>query len=582
MQLLTPAEFAENLSPASSTVVVNDVKVWAPVAWICKNPATAAQPKVVLGALSGLSFAVKDNIDVAGLPTTAACPAFAHTPSSHAFAVQRLLGAGASLIGKTNLDQFACGLNGTRSPYGAVPNAINPAYVSGGSSSGSAYVVATGQVDFSLGTDTAGSGRVPAGLNNIVGLKPSRGLVSARGVLPAAQSVDCVSILACTVATAARVLEVAMGYDPLDAFSRKLVLNDQTYPATFRFGVPSALVFYGDALASEAFEGAIKKLHALGGVPVTIDYTPLQEAAALLYDSALVAERYTAIRSFFDAHETEVMEPVRSIIAGGRNYSATDVYEVQTRLKLLGQQAEAMWEDIDLLLVPTAPTHYTIEQMQQDPVALNRNLGAHTNFVNLLDYAALSVPSSMRADGLPFGITLIGRCGSDWQLAELGQRYHHSAGLTQGATGQPLPPMQVIAGIRPRQMVDVAVVGAHLSGMPLNSQLTERGATLLETTFTASSYKLYALPNTTPPKPGMLRVASGQGASIAVEVWRMPAEHYGSFVALIPSPLGIGTLTLADSSQVQGFVCEAEALHGAQEISHLGGWRAYIASLSAR
>lgn len=582
MQLLTPAESAENLSPASSVEIVNDVKVWAPVAWICKNPAAAAQPKVVLGALSGLSFAVKDNIDVAGLPTTAACPAFAHTPSSHAFAVQRLLAAGASLIGKTNLDQFACGLNGTRSPYGAVPNAINPAYVSGGSSSGSAYVVATGQVDFSLGTDTAGSGRVPAGLNNIVGLKPSRGLVSARGVLPAAQSVDCVSILACTVATAAKVLEVAMGYDPLDAFSRKLVLNDQTYPATFRFGVPSALAFYGDALASEAFEGAIKKLRALGGVPVTIDYTPLQEAAALLYDSALVAERYTAIRSFFDAHETEVMEPVRSIIAGGRNYSATDVYEVQTRLKLLGQQAEAMWEDIDLLLVPTAPTHYTIEQMHQDPVALNRNLGAHTNFVNLLDYAALSVPSSMRADGLPFGITLIGRCGSDWQLAELGQRYHHSAGLTQGATGQPLPPMQAIAGIKPRQMVDVAVVGAHLSGMPLNSQLIERGATLLETTFTASSYKLYALPNTTPPKPGMLRVASGQGASIAVEVWRMPAEHYGSFVALIPSPLGIGTLTLADSSQVQGFVCEAEALHGAQEISHLGGWRAYIASLSAR
>ena len=582
MQLLTTTESARNLPHASIVPAVSAAEGWVPEAWICKSPVAAAQPKVVPGALSGLSFAVKDNIDVAGLQTTAACPAFAHTPSSNAFAVQRLVEAGASLIGKTNLDQFACGLNGTRSPYGAVPNAINPIYVSGGSSSGSAYVVATGQVDFSLGTDTAGSGRVPAGLNNIVGLKPSRGLISARGVLPAAQSVDCVSILACTVATAVKVLEVAMAYDPLDAFSRKLALNDQPYPSAFRFGVPSALAFYGDAQASAAFDDAIEKLSAMGGAPVPIDYTPLQEAAALLYDSALVAERYTAVRSFFDAHEAEVMEPVRSIIASGRNYSAADLYEAQTRLKLLGQQAEAMWSGMDLLLVPTAPTHYTIAQMQQDPVVLNRNLGTHTNYVNLLDYAALSVPSSMRADGLPFGITLIGRCGSDWQLAELGQRYHHSTGLTQGATGQPLPAMQTIAGIKPRQMIDVAVVGAHLSGMPLNSQLTERGATLLKSTYTAADYKLYALPNTRPPKPGMLRVAGGQGASIALEVWRMPVEHYGSFVALIPSPLGIGTLMLADASQVQGFVCEAEALHGAQDISHLGGWRAYIASLSVK
>lgn len=580
MQLLTPAESAKNLSPASSVAAVNVGDGLAPEAWICKYPKSRAQAKLVRSELSGLCFAVKDNIDVAGLPTTAACPAFAHTPAASAMVVQRLLDAGASLVGKTNLDQFACGLNGTRSPYGAVPNAINPAYVSGGSSSGSAYVVATGQVDFSLGTDTAGSGRVPAGLNNIVGLKPSRGLISTRGVLPAAQSVDCVSIFAGTVAMAVKVLEATMGYDPLDAFSRKLVLNDQPYPASFKFGVPSVLTFYGDAMASAAFDEAIEKLRAMGGTPETINYTPLLEAAALLYDSALVAERYSAIRSFFDAHEAEVMEPVRSIIASGRSYSAADLYEAQTRLKQLGQQAEAMWAGIDLLLVPTAPTHYTIAQMQQDPVVLNRHLGAHTNFVNLLDYAALSVPGSIRADGLPFGITLIGRCGSDWQLAELGQRYHHATGLTQGATGRPLPAMQTIAGIKPRQMVDVAVVGAHLSGMPLNSQLTERGATLLKFTHTAADYKLYALPGTTPPKPGMLRVASGQGASIALEVWRMPVEHYGSFVALIPSPLGIGTLALADCSQVQGFVCEAEALHGAQDISHLGGWRAYMASLS--
>jgi allophanate hydrolase len=558
-------------------------------AWISKfaHPATSATKgqDATRGKalLDGLSFAVKDNMHAAGLPTTAGCPAFAYSPQSNAAVVQKLLDAGATLLGKTNLDQFACGLNGTRSPYGAVPNAINPAYVSGGSSSGSAYVVATGQVDFSLGTDTAGSGRVPAGLNNIVGLKPSRGLISNRGILPAAQSVDCVSIFSGTVALAAKVLEAAIGHDPLDAFSRKLVLSDQpfgTSTGAFRFGVPSTLPFYGDALASAAFDDAIEKLRAMGGTPVTIDYAPLLEAAALLYGSALVAERYTAIRGFFDAHEDEVIEPVRSIIASGRKYSAADLYDAQTQLKKLGQQAEPMWADIDLLVVPTAPTHYTIAQMQNDPVALNRNLGTHTNFVNLLDYAALSVPSSMRSDGLPFGITFVGRCASDWQLAQLGQRYHHATGLTQGATGRPLPPMQAIPGIKPRRMVDVAVVGAHLSGMPLNGQLTERGATLVSTTQTAPDYRLYALPNTKPPKPGMLRVASGQGASIVVEVWRMPAEHYGPFVALIPPPLCIGTLRLADSTLVQGFVCEPEALNGAKDISHLGGWRAYTNALA--
>ena len=531
------------------------------------------------GPLAGLRFAAKDNIDALGLPTTAACPAFSYQPSANSAVVQKLLDAGAALLGKTNLDQFACGLNGTRSPYGAVPNAVNAAYVSGGSSSGSAYVVATGQADFALGTDTAGSGRVPAGLNNIVGLKPSRGLISARGVVPAAQSVDCISIFALTVGTAVRVLEAAMGHDPLNAYSRKLVMADKAFGRRFRFGVPSTLTFAGDAAAQQAFEASVKKLEAMGGTAVTIDFAPLAEAAALLYESALVAERYTAIRSFFDAHEAEVMEPVRSIIAAGRNYSAADLYEVQTQLKTLGQQADSMWQGIDMLLVPTAPTHYTIAQMQADPVALNRNLGAYTNFVNLLDYAALSVPSSMRADGLPFGITLIGPCGSDWQLADLGQRYHHATGLTLGATGQPLPAPSNIAGLKGEATVRVAVVGAHLSGMPLNTQLTERGASLVGEARTTADYRLYALPGTTPPKPGMMRVAPGQGAAIALEVWQMPAAHYGSFVALIPSPLGIGTLMLEDGGSVQGFVCEPEALKGAEDITQHGGWRAYMASL---
>ena len=535
--------------------------------------------------LAELRFAVKDNIDVAGSATTAGCPAFAFKADASAQVVRQLLHAGAVLLGKTNLDQFACGLNGTRSPFGAVPNAFNPAYVSGGSSSGSAYVVASGQVDFSLGTDTAGSGRVPAGLNNIVGLKPSRGLISTRGVLPAAQSVDCVSIFACTVATAVQVLESAMGHDPLDAYSRQLTLASEAYPANFKFGVPDQLEFFGDTLAEAAFQAAVLRLQAMGGTAVKLDFGPFKQAAQLLYGSALVAERYAAIRLFFDKHEAEVIEPVRSIIAEGRQYSAADLFDAQTQLKLIGQQANALWADMDLLVVPTAPTHYSVASMLQIPVELNRRLGEYTNFVNLQDYAALSVPSAMRSDGLPFGITLIGRCGSDWQLAELGQRYHHLTGLPQGATGLPLPAPQPINGLSAKPStqgsVRVAVVGAHLSGMPLNSQLTERGATLVGTTSTAADYRLYALPGTTPPKPGLLRVAAGQGSAIALEVWDMPLQHYGSFVTLIAAPLGIGTLKLADGSQVQGFVCEAEALHEAQDITHLGGWRAYIASLQA-
>jgi allophanate hydrolase len=557
----------------------SEAAVLAPQAWIsrCSPPLRTH----AVGPLAGLTFAVKDNMDVAGMPTTAGCPAFAFTPKEHAVVVQKLLAAGATLIGKTNLDQFACGLNGSRSPYGAVPNAFNAAYVSGGSSSGSAYVVATGQVDFALGTDTAGSGRVPAGLNNIVGMKPSKGLVSTRGVLPAAQSVDCVSVFARTVDVAAKVLGVLAGYDAQDAYSRQLDLKTEVWGASFKFGVPTSLNFFGDALAEAAFEKSIQQLKALGGMPVAIDYAPLAAAADLLYNSALVAERYQAIQSFFDAHESEVIEPVRSIIAKGRDYSAADLYAAQTQLQAYGQQAAAMWDGIDVLLVPTAPTHYTVAQMQADPVVLNRNLGEYTNFVNLLDYAAIAVPSSMRADGLPFGVTLIGPCGSDWQLAELGQRLHQKTGLKQGNTGLNLPVAQSIcarAAIKKEASTPIAVVGAHLTGMPLNGQLTERGATLLQATSTAAHYRLYALPNTTPPKPGLKRVATS-GAAIAVEVWDMPTAQVGSFLALIPAPLGLGKVELADGSWVTGFVCEGFALDAALDVTLHGGWRAYIHSL---
>lgn len=567
-------------APASSKQATQLAPSLAPQAWI--SFCTPILRTHANGPLAGLTFAVKDNMDVAGMPTTAACPSFAFTPGEHAVVVQKLLAAGATLIGKTNLDQFACGLNGSRSPYGAVPNAFDAAYVSGGSSSGSAYVVATGQVDFALGTDTAGSGRVPAGLNNIVGIKPSKGLISTRGVLPAAQSVDCVSVFAHTVDMAAQVLEVLAGYDAQDAYSRPLALNAQPWGASFRFGVPSSLRFFGDAMAEAAFEKSIAQLKALGGAPVVIDYSPLAAAADLLYNSALVAERYAAIQPFFDAHETEVIEPVRSIIAKGRDYSAADLYAAQALLRSYGQQAAAMWHDIDVLLVPTAPTHYTIAHMQADPVTLNRNLGEYTNFVNLLDYAAIAVPSSLRADGLPFGLTLIGPCGSDWQLAELGQRLQRKTGLKQGFTGSNMPVIQSIraqAAIKKEAAIAVAVVGAHLTGMPLNGQLTERGAQLVQTTITASSYRLYALPNTAPPKPGLKRVNTN-GAAIAVEVWDMPVSQLGSFLALIPAPLGLGKVELADGSWVTGFICEGFALDAALDVTAHGGWRAYLARVN--
>ncbi len=566
--------------PPKSTIARNEASArkFAPQAWLLQpeSPLCGASD----GPLAGLRFAVKDNFDVLGLRTTAACPGFGYQATANAAAVHKLLQSGATLVGKTNLDQFACGLNGTRSPWGAVPNSFNPHYVCGGSSSGSAYVVATGQVDFALGTDTAGSGRVPAGLNNLVGLKPSKGLVSAVGVVPAAQSIDCVSIFAGSVGLAAKILSEIAGHDPADPYSRALKLATQPFPAAFRFGVPATLEFFGDELSRLEFLNAVRMLCDLGGELIEFDYSVLAEAASLLYESALIAERYSAIRSFFDEQEGQVMEPVRSIVAAGKRYSAADLFEAQLRLAVLSQRAAQLWQQFDVLLVPTTPTHYRIADMLADPVELNRRLGIYTNFVNLLDYAALAVPSSIRPDGLPFGITLIAPSGSDWQLAELGQRFHLASGLTQGATGIALPASQTIPGLRKPATVRVAVVGAHLSGMPLNWQLIERGAVLISKTMTAPHYRLFALRNSTPPKPGLLRVNDAEGYRIEVEVWEMPSDQYGSFVALIPYPLGIGMLVLDDQTSVQGFVCEAQALNDAEDISGHRGWRAYLSGLN--
>ncbi len=557
-------------------------------AWICRVDAAtlerrAAQLEEQVRAdpsafdrlpLYGIPYAVKDNIDVAGLPTTAACPAFSYVPERSATVVERLDSAGAIVLGKTNLDQFATGLVGTRSPYGAVPNTFRSEYISGGSSSGSAVAVALGAASFALGTDTAGSGRVPAGLNNIVGLKPSRGLISARGVVPACQSLDCVSVFALTVPDALAVLEVARGYDAGDPWSRELDLSSPVCGERFTFALPDPLEFHGDRHAMHAFNDAIDKLEGLGGKPMKTDFSVFLEVAALLYEGPWVAERLAAIRPFFERHPEEVHPVVRKIIEGAASYSAADLFAGLTRLEALRKRAARIWDVADVLAVPTAPTAYTIEDVLAEPFVNNRRLGHYTNFVNLLDLAACAVPASIRPDGLPCGITLIAPKGTDRMLADLAQRFHQLTKLKLGALDEPLPPPEPIA--LPQDSVRVVVVGAHLSGLPLNHQLVELGARLERAARTAPRYRLFALPGTTPPKPGLVRNGD---CAIEVEVWRMPISGFGPFVAAIPAPLGIGRIELENGDWVQGFLCEASAVAGAADISRFGGWRAYLASL---
>jgi len=528
--------------------------------------------------LYGVPFAVKDNIDAAGLPTTAACPAFSYSPGKSATAVQRLLAAGAMLVGKTNLDQFATGLVGVRSPYGAVRNAFNPAYISGGSSSGSAVAVALGMASFALGTDTAGSGRVPAGFNNLVGLKPSRGLVSTAGVVPACRSLDCVSVFALTCEDAEDVCAAAAAPDAADPFSRPQPPGPQDFPTALRFGVPRPedLEYFGDAESPALYAQAVARLAGLGATPVEVDLKPFLAAAELLYNGPWIAERTCALGEFMDAQPDSVLPVTRSIIDAGRRFSAADAFRASYRLAQLRRDTESVWSGIDVLLLPTAATIYTIADVERDPIKLNSNLGRYTNFVNLLDLAALAVPSGFRRDGLPFGVTLVAPAGSDQALCGLGSRLQREAGLQLGATPHALPKVRTATAPLASQTVRIAVVGAHLAGEPLNHQLTERGARLLRACRTAPRYRLYALPGSSPAKPGLVRAESG--TAIELEVWEMPERHFGSFVAAIPAPLGIGTLELEDGSEAKGFLCETYATAMAEDISAYGGWRNYLAS----
>ncbi|MGY4830667.1 allophanate hydrolase [Sphaerotilaceae bacterium SBD11-9] len=532
--------------------------------------------------LLGMPFGVKDNIDMAGLPTTAACKGFAAGPATaHAAVVQRLVDAGAIPVGKTNLDQFATGLVGTRSPYGAVPNSFEPGHVSGGSSSGSAYAVAMGQVPFALGTDTAGSGRVPAGFNNIVGLKPTPGRVSTSGVLPACRSIDCVSVMALTVDDAARVLAVIEGPDASDAYSHYEPGPARLKPV-LRVGIPARPVFSGPQGESgyrAAFAQAAAHVQSLGHEVVPLDFSPLHATAELLYGGPWVAERHATVQKLLDQNPGVFDPAVRQIVESARHFSATDAFRGQYKLRAAQRDTQAIWEQADVLMVPTAPGHPTMAELAADPLGANAALGTYTNFVNLLGWCALALPFGFTGNGLPFGVTFIAPAHFDAALARFGAVWQARLGLPLGALGAKgeiacklsHPPAAA-------PTLALAVVGAHLSGLPLNGQLIERGAQLRTPTTTAPQYRLYALPGTVPPKPGLLRVDSG-GAAIAVEVWDVPLETIGSFLALIPAPLGLGSVTLADGSSVHGFICEAYALEGAKDITSFGGWRAYLASL---
>jgi allophanate hydrolase len=553
--------------------------------WITLVPQEQALAKLreaSKGPLYGIPFAVKDNIDVAGLPTTCACPEFAYTPQRSATVVERLEAAGAILIGKTNMDQFATGLVGTRSPYGIPSSVFNADYISGGSSAGSAVAVAAGLVSFSLGTDTAGSGRVPAGFNNIVGLKPTKGVISTRGVIPACRTQDAISIFGLTTSDAAQVLAVAGQYDAEDAYSRPLPGGFAVLapPAKLRVGVPAgALEFFGDREAEALYRGTIERLARDGATIVDIDFAPFREVAELLYSGPWVAERLAAIKDFAATKPESIHEVVRGIILGAGKHTAVGAFEGFYGLAELTRTAETEWQKMDTMLLPTTGTTYTIAELLADPVRLNSNLGAYTNFVNLMDLSAIAIPAGFRPNGLPFGVTVIGRAFEDGQLAAIADKVHRLAGATKlGGTQTALDATPaIVPSALSANRIKLAVVGAHLTGQPLNKQLTERHAKLLTNARTAAGYRLFALPGTTPPKPGLIYDGTGAGG-IEVEVWELDAAGFGSFVALIPAPLGIGTLKLADGTAVHGFLCEAHATSGAVEITAFGGWRGWLAA----
>ena len=533
--------------------------------------------------LLGVPVAVKDNIDAHGMATTAACPAFSYSPAQDSTAVAKLRAAGAIIIGKTNLDQFATGLVGVRSPYGIPLNPIRADLVPGGSSSGSGVAVAAGLVPLALGTDTAGSGRVPAMLNNIVGLKPSLGLISTAGLVPACRTLDCISVFSLTVDDAMTALAVMAGLDGADPFSRGRPLGQiSAFPGQLRLGVPrkGQLIFFGDTASEKAYGEALERWTKLGATLVEFDLEPFYETARLLYEGPWVAERYLVIRNLLASSPDSIHPVTREITVAGARLTAADTFSSLYRLQGLRRIAERTFAHLDAIVLPTAPTAYSTAQVLANPIELNSRLGTYTNFVNLLDLCGLALPAAMRPDGIPFGITLLAPAGHDAQLASIGRAFHADTKLTMGANGLTQPPLAAPSTGLVGDEIAIAVVGAHLSGMALNGELQALNGRLLEATTTAPDYKLYAL-DTTPPKPGMLRVDAGTGTAIKLELWALSAAAFGKFVAAIPPPMAIGSIRLAAGRDVKGFMVEPIAAEGARDISSFGGWRAFMAEKAA-
>ena len=535
--------------------------------------------------LWGIPFVIKDNIDLAGIPTTAACEAFSYIPEKNAFVVDQLLEAGAIPLGKANMDQFATGLVGVRSPkkWGTCKNAFNDDYISGGSSSGSAVAVALGLATFSLGTDTAGSGRVPAALNNIIGLKPSKGLISCDGVVPACKSLDCVSIFATTTDDANIVFETAASFDSNDAYARKNIdTNNKNYgrysqPFSFAVPQPEQLKFFGNASAEKLFQQSVSQLEAIGGIKHTLDFSPFLDAAQLLYSGPWVVERYLATETIYNDNPNALLPVIKTIIGSQTHANAADTFTAFYQLQHYKQQADQLFSNIDLLVTPTAGTIYTQQQLKEDPIQLNSNMGYYTNYMNLLDYSGIAIPAGFQDNQLPFGITLVGKAFDDTKLLAIANQWQAANDNTIGATNSPVPaPIDKQHGSM--STIDVVVCGAHLEGLPLNCQLQDRDAQLITKTQTSANYRLYALTGGPPFRPGLIRDES-QGAHIEVEVWRLPSAFFGSFVVGIPQPLGIGKVELDDGTWLPSFICEGHALASAEEITQFGGWRSYMKSL---
>ncbi|GAJ30613.1 allophanate hydrolase [Acidomonas methanolica] len=530
--------------------------------------------------LYGVPFAVKDNIDIAGIPTTAACPAYSYVPDDTATIVRQLVELGAIPIAKTNLDQFATGLNGTRSPYGVCRNSVLADFPAGGSSSGSALAVALGVASFALGTDTAGSGRIPAAYNNLVGLKATRGLLSTHGVVPACRTLDCTTLLTATASEASMLLALLAKHDMADDYSRP---NPHWNGSTsfgalrpgFRFGVPDALDFAGCPESGKLFSEAVTRLEELGGIPTPIDLSSFLEAARLLYEGPWVAERYLVVQKLLKTDPNAVLPVIRNVLDAAPDYTAADVFAAVYRLQHLKTRCDVTMNGVDFVLTPSMPRPVSLAELRAEPVAANSLLGMYTNFMNLLDYAAVAVPSAFMSNGLPWGITIFGRAFTDQYLLSVADAFQRASDLSLAA-GRALEPA-VTTRCAGNDRARIVVCGAHLDGLALNWQMRDRGARLVRVTTTAPCYRFYVLPGGPPMRPGLERCETG-GRAIDVEVWEMPSSELGSFLTQIPAPLGLGKIELSDGSVETGFICEGSALKTAKDVTATGGWRAWLAS----